>query len=75
MPDELQISDRVYLRGGLRRGVVCGIVAAGLLTGQPRRYRVAWDCAPPCPPELDPAGVWDRQYSAEELTRIKPKGE
>lgn len=73
MPDDdlLRIGDEVYLHGSPRRGVVCGVVMKDSTHG-PEEYRVAWDCMPPRPPELDPVGVWDRKYTAEELTRVKP---
>jgi len=76
MPDGYKIGDVVHLSSGEhdRRGVVCGVVAKDY-TGGPKQYRVAWDCVPPCPPELDPVGVWDRKYRADELTRANTKGE
>lgn len=70
---EYKLGDRVYLKGGDRQGVVCG-VAARIYSGQPPAYRVAWDSTPPCPPELEPTGVWSRKYTADELSR-EPGGE
>lgn len=70
MSVELQIGDLVFMSDGShhRQGVVCGVCHRDY-TGQPPQYRVAWEVVPPCPPELDPVGVWDRKYDAAELTR------
>jgi hypothetical protein len=73
--DEYRIGDKVNLASGRhdKLGVVCSIVNKDFTHG-PKEYRVAWDCIPPCPPELDPVGVWCRKYRADELTRAKAKG-
>lgn len=70
-----RIGDVVSLADGSRpnRGVVCGVAKKDFTRG-PEEYRVAWDCDPPRPPELDPVGVWDRSYRADELASQPSEG-